>query len=268
MKLFRVLTVAALVVSGGSLAGNWFLYQKYQAELTAADELESHLVQLEEQNQSLQKQASRTAGLEQELARLRDQIKGYVGQRDSLKKELDAAFAETAVLRRQIQTLESEKQSLQDRVTGVQVTEQAVTLEAQKIAGLPPATSLNGSKGSVKQQPAGIAAKASSRPVPASPMEKESGESGPFAPLPAAGESAADQRPLQILSVNRQFKFVVINGGIRGKIKIGDTLRVEQNGKLIGRIQVEKLYENFSACNIVEEIPPAEIREGDLVRLA
>ena len=90
---------------------------------------------------------------------------------------------------------------------------------------------------------------------PAPKKEKATGENG-------------DARPSQVLSVNRQFNFVVVNVGIRDHVKIGDTLRVEQGGKLIGRLAVEKLYENFSACTIIEEAKPSEIKEGDLVRFA
>lgn len=78
---------------------------------------------------------------------------------------------------------------------------------------------------------------------------------------------AEDTRPQQVLSVNRQFNFVVVNVGLRDKIKIGDVLRVEDKGKMIGKIQVEKLYDNFSACAIMEEIKPAQIHEGDLIRI-
>ena len=90
----------------------------------------------------------------------------------------------------------------------------------------------------------------------------------PVAPAAAAAKPAEDSRPQQVLTVNRQFNFVVVNVGLRDKVKIGDVLRVEQNGKLIGQIQVEKLYENFSACAIMEEVKPAQIHEGDLVRVA
>ncbi len=78
---------------------------------------------------------------------------------------------------------------------------------------------------------------------------------------------AEDTRPQQVLSVNRQFNFVVVNVGLRDKIKIGDVLRVEDKGKLIGKIQVEKLYDNFSACAIMEEIKPAQIHEGDPIHI-
>lgn len=130
--------------------------------------------------------------------------------------------------------------------------------------------SLPNPRPSVPEVPTPSAAPASTAPAPVIP---EPAVSTPPPPAPAAVASplptiTTDQRPLQVLSVNRQFKFVVINAGMRSKLKLGDTLRVEQDGKRVGKIQIEKLYENFSACAIVEEIAPAQIREGDLVRIA
>ena len=293
MKFFKFVVLLALVASAASLAGNWFLYHRYQAEILSKTEMESRMIQLEEQNQSFEKQAAQVAQYNEELERLREQLKGYVGQRDKIKTELDNAFGEIAKLKKQIQTLESGKKTLEDQLYEGQMTDTAVAREAEKIANLPPTPVLieepypgttetgpeptfepkkaEPKKTEVKQQapPAAPPAKAPASkpaPVPAAKPPAPKKEA-PFAPLPTS-EVAVDQRPLQVLSVNRQFKFVVINGGIRGSLKIGDALRVEQNGKLIGRIQVEKLYENFSACNILEEIAPAQIREGDLVRPA
>lgn len=277
MKVFKFFALLAFLTSTGSVAGNWFLYQRYQAERAASQELESQQVELQEQNQSLLEQVSKSKQYEQELGRLRDQLKDYVNQRESLKKEMDGALADAANLRKQIQVLESEKKALEEQLNVGQVTDNAIAREAEKIAVLPaapppapleevpplkPAKQARESKEKDKRE------KGKKEAPKESPKEAPGKETGtPFAPLPPAG-GAVDQRPLQILSVNRQFKFVVINGGIRGNLKVGDTLRVEQNGKLAGRIQVEKLYENFSACNIVEENQPAQIREGDLVRVA
>jgi len=289
MKAFKFFVFLAFLASAGSLAGNWFLYQRYQAERAASQQFESRAAQLEEQNGNLQKQASQAEQFEQELGRVRDQLKDYVKQRDGLKKDLDENFAQMAALKKQIQTIESEKKKLEDQLNVKEVTESAVQHEASKVILLPAAppaptpqegappsklakekpkkeTSSKTIPKETSKEPPKAVVKTKATPSKELPLKEKT--EAPFAPLPAPSAPAVDQRPLQVLSVNRQFKFVVINGGMRGSIKVGDTLRVEQNGKLIGRIQVEKLYENFSACNIVEEIKPAQIREGDLVRLA
>lgn len=288
MKFFKFLSGLAFVAAAGALAGTWFLYQRYNAEHSARTALESRQVQLEEQNTSLETQAAKIAPLEQELERLRGQIKDQVGQRDTLKKELDGAYGQLSALKKQIQTLEIEKKQLSDQLNTDQVTDSAIVREAAKITILPAPANLPPPSKSAEKPVAKLETKPAKetqapksdkeKKIAALPKElpqKESPKKGPAKKVeepkakPAqVPQAPVDQRPLQVLSVNRQFKFVVVNVGLRGNVKVGDTLRVEQGGKLIGRVQVEKLYENFSACNIVEEVKSAQIREGDLVRVS
>jgi hypothetical protein len=106
--------------------------------------------------------------------------------------------------------------------------------------------------------------KSEAAPVAKEVQKKEAAKKEDRAPA----KKAADQRQNQVLSVNREFKFVVVNLGLRDKIKIGDMLQVESNGKLVGRVKVDRLLDGFSVCKIVEELNPAKIQEGNLVRLA
>ena len=165
---------------------------------------------------------------------------------------MEGVRTETALLKKRIQELELEKSQLTGQVNLGTVAEEALVEEANKLIPSPSPTA--------PPRPVGGTA-----PVKAEEDAKKKKEQAVSGPGPNA---AVDQRPNQVLSVNRKFNFVVVNMGLRNQIKIGDVLRVEQNGQLIGRVQVEKLYENFSACGITEEIKPAQIQEGDLVRIA
>ena len=236
MKAVKFLSIFAFIVSVLSLGGNAFLYLQYNTESALRAEAESRLVQAEERTSSLEEQAGKTAEFEQEVGNLREQIKGYVSQRDTAKKEIDRVSQEAGELRKRVKQLEDQKNLLSEQLNLGEETDKAVVQEAVKLP--PPSVS----------KPAAV--------TPSAPKKEK-----------APGENE-DNRPSQVLSVNRQFNFAVVNVGIRDRVKIGDTLRVEQNGKLIGRLKVEKLYENFSACAITEEVKPARIKEGDLVRLA
>ena len=282
MKFFKFLSGFAFLAAAGALTGTWFVYQRYNAEHSIRTALESRQVQLEEQNTSLETQVAKIVPLEQELERLRGQIKDQVGQRDTLRKELDASYGQVSALKKQIQNLEDEKKQLNEQLNVGQVTDTAIVREAAKLTVLPaptkplpvkleekPAVKLETKQTKDIKESKGTKEKKQAAP-PKEPAKKElpkEAQAPKTAPAPTS-QVPVDQRPLQVLSVNRQFKFVVVNVGLRGNIKVGDTLRVEQGGKLIGRVQVEKLYENFSACNIVEEVKSAQIREGDLVRVA
>ncbi|MBI4115078.1 MAG: hypothetical protein HY447_00725, partial [Candidatus Omnitrophica bacterium] len=155
--------------------------------------------------------------------------------------------------REHLAELESEKNSLNERVSLGEVTEKAIVQEAVKLPSVPIPQA---PPSSIVPLPTDTRIQADT-PTPPSPSPK----------TPPASPPVVDQRPTQVLSVNRQFNFVVVNMGLRDRLKIGDQLRIEENGKLIGRVQVEKLYENFSACTILEEIKPAKIQEGNLVRI-
>lgn len=268
MKGVKFLIFLAFLASAASVTGNWFLYQGFQEEKAIRSELEANQIQLEERNASLEAEVAQIGRLKQEMERLRTQVKDQVSQRDTLRKELDGAYNEVTALKKQVKDLEAEKKSLTEQLNVGQVTETAIAREAAKVVTAPappaaPEKKVEKSKEAEKPKKS----KKESDKKKKEAEEAQKAEIEKQKPVPTS-PATTDQRPLQVLSVNRQFKFVVINVGIRGKLKIGDTLRVEQDGKLVGRIQVEKLYENFSACNIVEEVKPAQIREGDLVRIA
>lgn len=268
MKGIKFLAVFTLLLSLTALAGTWYLFHELQAERLAHEKLEGQYAQLEEKNDELKGMEIKFNQLQQEVDRLRVQVKGYVDQRDAAKKELETAYKEVAELNKQIKTLESEKSALAERVSVGEVKEHAVAEEANRLV-FPPAHS-----NSVIPTPSPLPV-TKVTPIEIEPVTKEKPIKGrkeakkpaePLPPVPAA--PAGDQRPTQVLSVNRQFNFVVVNMGIQDRVKMGDTLRVEQGGKLIGRVTIEKLYENFSACTITEEISPHKIEEGDLVHLA
>jgi myosin heavy subunit len=260
MKFFKVFSVFAFLISAVSLAGVWFLYDQLGKERLRNEELEAQLIQLEGESLQWQEIGEKFDQLQQEAGRLRTQMKGYVEQRDKVKKELDQAYRETAELRKQIMGLESEKGALSELVTEEETKEKAIVQEATRLPvamAVPPPFIP-----SVLPQPKTEKTK-EAKALPQTPSLPKEEKAPSLAPA-----TIEDQRPSQVLSVNRKFNFVVVNVGIRDQAKIGDRLRVEQGGKLIGRVAVEKLYENFSACTIVEEIKPHQIKEGDLVRLA
>ena len=89
------------------------------------------------------------------------------------------------------------------------------------------------------------------------------------APAPAqASAIAAASTGSKVLTVNRKFNFVVINQGLQDGLKMGDKLKVLKQGKESATVQVEKLYDKFSAATLVEEDPKQQVVEGDEIRKA
>jgi hypothetical protein len=46
---------------------------------------------------------------------------------------------------------------------------------------------------------------------------------------------------------------------------MGDKLTVERDGKVVGTLEVQKLYDHFSAAAILQETKETPIREGDAI---
>ena len=108
--------------------------------------------------------------------------------------------------------------------------------------------------------------------------EMMSGESAPetivVTPKPeTAGSSAAAPATPQVLPagssvlvVNREFNFIVVNLGGKDGLKPGQFLEVLHGGKPIAKVQVERVYDNMTAANILPESSKGAIKEGDQVR--
>lgn len=94
----------------------------------------------------------------------------------------------------------------------------------------------------------------------------------PTKEAPAA--KAAAQAPMakpgegNVLVVNREFNFIVVNLGERDGVKPGQFLEVMRGGRPIARVQVERVYENMAAANILPETKREDIKEGDQARRA
>jgi hypothetical protein len=70
----------------------------------------------------------------------------------------------------------------------------------------------------------------------------------------------------KVLTVNRKFNFVVVNQGLQDGLKMGDRLAVFKQGQEVATVQVEKLYDKFSAATLVAENPKQQVVEGDEIR--
>lgn len=82
----------------------------------------------------------------------------------------------------------------------------------------------------------------------------------------ASTPAPAGTAPGTVLVVNREFNFIVVNLGSRDGVKPGQFLDVLRSGAPIGRVQVERVYENMAAANILPEATKGDIKEGDQVR--
>lgn len=70
----------------------------------------------------------------------------------------------------------------------------------------------------------------------------------------------------EVLMVNKEHSFVVLNLGRANNLTFGDFLSVYRNGEFIGNVEVEMVYEKTSAATILPEWKDVEFKESDEVR--
>lgn len=78
-----------------------------------------------------------------------------------------------------------------------------------------------------------------------------------------AGESAAIYG--EVLTINREFAFIVISLGRRDGITEGMVFNIQRDNRNIGQIRVETARENISAAALIDKHTLSEIRAGDMV---
>jgi len=222
----------AFILSAACLAGVGYVYQSLNSERRERIALEASSSDLEEQNQQLK---AKNIEYEDEIERMREQLKMYSSEQANWKKEADAAKAEVEKYQRQAADL-------------------------QKQIETPKPSMVNDLSGSTDNLPSGASSdspQASDVPSPAAVPAESSGAAS--TEVPVSGKSK------HVMTVNRKFNFVVVNIGMKDELKMGDKLNVERSGKVVGLLQVEKLYDQFAAATIVQEVKETPIQEGDAV---
>ena len=83
---------------------------------------------------------------------------------------------------------------------------------------------------------------------------------------PSTAASSESLQAGRVLLVNRKFNFVIINMGSKQGVQIGDLFSITEGGEKIAKVQVEKLYDDYSAAKISEMTSdPLSLKEGNLV---
>jgi hypothetical protein len=67
----------------------------------------------------------------------------------------------------------------------------------------------------------------------------------------------------KILTVNKEFNFVIINLGKKDNLKKGIIFLVYRENKLIGKVEVEETFKDMSSCVIVPWISKEELKRDD-----
>lgn len=267
LGLLKFAIFGAFLVSIAAVGASFYFYRQLSAERESNAEMKVTYAQFQQEAEGLRAEVSQYRG---EMERSRDQLKTYANERNDLKREADRSRIQISSLEKKIQELESKNRLLQKEANDLRAA-QAVPV-SRPVVSPPPV-------------PVAVA------PVPVTPpvtaVRSAAPLSGPgstageiplvsLSSVPVAEKSvsaAADTAPpvlkkgVQVMTINRKFNFVVINLGVSDGAKMGQALTVERRGRAIARLEIEKLYDNFSAATIIQESEKDKINEGDGVVL-
>ena len=70
----------------------------------------------------------------------------------------------------------------------------------------------------------------------------------------------------QVVVINREYDFVVVNLGKNHGVAVGQEFQIARGNEVLGRVKVEKVYDELSAAAILPDSKKSSIREGDAVR--
>lgn len=255
--LLGLLTVLSVVVAGVAIT-----LQRREQDLRLAKERE--LVVVKSQNEDLEQQLRdvRTAKqqIEGELAKIKDQLAKAAQEleterqaKEILAKSVDERQREIDRLGKDLEQNRSERTSLSEQLA--QLKKEQETLHTQL-------AELEKAKADLESKALEFS---SAHPTVELDKVVVTGTGAQAASSSAAGDQAAAVQG-QVVVVNREYDFIVMNLGKNHGLAIGQEFQIVRGDQVLGRVKVEKVYDELSAAAILPESKKDEIREGDTVK--
>ncbi len=186
------------------------------------------------------------ADLQQTVERLAEEQQA----KDELAKAVEGRQQEVDRLSKDLEQVRTERTQLTQRIA--QLTEQQKTLQAQ----------FNQTEAAKTELEEKVLELSQTQPT----VELETvvvTDSGAAGALASPGGTAG-----QVVVVNREYDFVVMNLGKNHGLALGQEFQVVRDNQILGRVKVEKIYDELSAAAILPQSKKESIREGDSVRAA
>ena len=259
LGIFTLLSIAA--------AGVAVFFQMQERTLRLAREKELRLAKAE--NSQLQKDVSDVTAAKKQAEGDLVQAKGDLEKavqelaeehktREELAKAVDQRQKEIDRLSKDLDQIRAERTQLNQRLA--QLTEQHKTLETHL-------DEVENAKTELETKMTQL-----SQGQPTVELEKvvvtDAGAGSAAGPATGAVVGATAGPQGQVVVVNRDYDFVVMNLGKNQGLALGQEFNVIRDNQVLGRVRVEKIYDELSAAAILPQSKKDAIREGDLVRAA
>ena len=260
VSLLGVLTALSMAVAGAAI---WLQLQereKRQAKerellltLAERDELKGQLDQLQQVKSRTDEELAR---VRKELAGTQDKLSGAVTAQEALSRAVEDRQKEIDRLSKDLTQNRSERETLASQLKDLtserdEMHRQLADLEKAK-------GELESKVTELSQQPTVELDKVV--------VGSDQGGGGATATTAPVSIGAASGTNGQVVVVNREYDFIVMNLGKKQGLSIGQEFQVVRGAEVLGKVKVEKIYDELSAAAILPESRKDSIREGDTVK--
>lgn len=261
---FKILVLISVIVSVFASILTYTFYQKWRETRNERIDLVSRYEKLQNTSQALE---TRAAAYQASIEKVREQLQAFRAQRGDFENEIQRSRIEISNLRKKLLELEDKNNKLERETSSlkrqISSTEPVPAVTAGSFAPVQPVRpqAEDYAEPSVSEQFPQNRTVETSRTTEAAPPGGTGSMEG------REGERSETSSSPQVMTVNRKFNFVVVNLGLDDNLKMGGRLGVMRDGRQIGTLEIEKLYDNFAAATIQNEREDMQIQEGDVVAL-
>ncbi len=259
VPLLSILIVVLMVVAGTAI---WFQTQEHDKRLTTEHELSivkaeinEVKARLDETQQAKSRSETELTQLRQELTQTKDALTQAAASQDSLTHSVEDREKEINRLTKDLEQIRT-----QDKDIGTQLSE----LQRERETMKQQLADLERSKGDLETKVVALS------DHPSVELDKvmvggaqPAGSAATVLPVSATTKGSASG---QIVVVNKEYDFIVMNLGKSQGLSIGQEFQVVRGDQVLGKVKVEKVYDELSAAAILPESKKDSIHEGDTVK--
>jgi hypothetical protein len=253
--LFLVLSVWFYVAKEEERDKRIATEKKLEQTLVAKRVVEQNLEETTKNNEKL---TSQVQDLEDEVAVLQENIAQVTQEKEQLVKEAEAKNAKIAEISELLESEKSEKTTLAQELESAKAGYEEIQ---RKLASLQEEKEqLEGQLQEAKSQGQPAVTQTQAQPV------VDLGKVSVGTTISQMTSPELPGKMGRILVVNDEFNFVVVSFGKNDGLQGGEVLNIYRDGKVVGKVQVEKLYDAISAATILDG-KAGVYKEGDTVKL-
>lgn len=224
------------------------------------DDLKGQLAQTQDAKSRVEKDLAR---VRQDLSGAQEQLTAAIQERETLSRSLEEREQRITQLSHEADRLNAERQQLTAQVDGLQSEHQTIQRQLEE---------LQAAKGQLESKLLEL----SDRPTVELDKVVVSGTDAPamdslpmvlpaVAPPPQNVGGPGAGLTGQVVVVNRDYDFIVMNLGRNHGVTVGQELKIVRESEELGRVKVEKIYDELSAAALLPESRKDAIKEGDTI---